>query len=175
LSGGDRFATSTDRPVLAALGAALGKVIYTLDSFVDLPADYHCDRFNALTAAIEMLHKASLLHDDLIDGDDYRRGKPAFHCRHGLEKTIIAGDLLVALAGARFQRFAGPELTGRWLELYRKLCYGEFLDVISGRTFSTQSDLSIGEWPFIGKSPALVGGNLRPALSVVCAPEDWRR
>ena len=51
-AGGDLFATPADRPVLAALGAALGRVIYVLDSFVDLPTDYRCDRFNALAAAL---------------------------------------------------------------------------------------------------------------------------
>lgn len=51
-AGGDLFATPADRPVLAALGAALGRVIYVLDSFVDLPADYRCHRFNALAAAL---------------------------------------------------------------------------------------------------------------------------
>lgn len=84
-----------------------------------------------LAAAIEMLHKASLIHDDLIDHDDYRRGKPAFHLQHGSEKAIIIGDLLVALASVRFARFAGENQIEHWLSQYHKLCYGELLDVIS--------------------------------------------
>ncbi|NLY91520.1 MAG: polyprenyl synthetase family protein [Firmicutes bacterium] len=120
-----------------------------------------------LAAAIEMLHKASLLHDDLIDGDDYRRGKPAFHRRYGPEKTIIVGDLLVALAGTRFQRFAGPELTGDWLELYRKLCYGEFLDVISG---DEEVDRPFIEAMIYGKTAGFLEFILGTAAALCQAP-----
>ncbi|GEM_PF-3982175 len=48
--------------------------------------------------AIELLHTASLIHDDIIDGDTERRGKAALHIEFGLETAILAGDLLLALA-----------------------------------------------------------------------------
>lgn len=51
-----------------------------------------------LACAIEILHKASLLHDDLVDGDDNRRGRPAFWSRFGAHDAVITGDLLVALS-----------------------------------------------------------------------------
>lgn len=48
-------------------------------------------------AACELLHNATLVHDDLQDGDRYRRGKPAVWARHGAAQAINAGDLLLML------------------------------------------------------------------------------
>jgi len=51
-----------------------------------------------LACAIELLHKASLIHDDLIDGDTLRRGKPTFWKTQGEKQAIIVGDVLIGLA-----------------------------------------------------------------------------
>lgn len=40
-------------------------------------------------------HVASLIHDDIIDGDDERRGQPALHARYGLGAAILTGDFLI--------------------------------------------------------------------------------
>jgi heptaprenyl diphosphate synthase len=49
-------------------------------------------------SAIEILHVASLLHDDVIDGGRIRRGAPALWTPHGTKAAILAGDLLLSLA-----------------------------------------------------------------------------
>ncbi|MEN8216349.1 MAG: polyprenyl synthetase family protein [Pseudomonadota bacterium] len=51
-----------------------------------------------LACAIELLHKASLIHDDLIDGDSLRRGMPTFWKTQGEKQAIIVGDVLIGLA-----------------------------------------------------------------------------
>ena len=51
-----------------------------------------------LACAIELLHKASLIHDDLIDGDKFRRGQPTFWQTYGDKQAIIVGDVLIGLA-----------------------------------------------------------------------------
>ena len=48
-------------------------------------------------AACELLHNASLIHDDLQDGDEVRRGRPAVWARYGQVQAINAGDLLLML------------------------------------------------------------------------------
>lgn len=48
-------------------------------------------------AAVELLHNASLVHDDIQDGDRARRGRPALWARHGTAQAINAGDLLLML------------------------------------------------------------------------------
>jgi geranylgeranyl pyrophosphate synthase len=46
----------------------------------------------------ELLHNASLIHDDLIDGDTQRRGHPAVWSKYGKPKALLVGDLLIAKA-----------------------------------------------------------------------------
>lgn len=50
-----------------------------------------------LAAACELLHNASLVHDDVQDGDRIRRGRPALWTRWGAPQAINAGDLLLML------------------------------------------------------------------------------
>ncbi len=51
-------------------------------------------------AAIEMLHNALLIHDDVQDGSELRRGKPTLHALHGVPLAINAGDALLFAAFA---------------------------------------------------------------------------
>ena len=53
-------------------------------------------RLVSIAAAIEMLHLASLVHDDIIDGADYRRGSPALHRTFPTETAVLMGDYLFA-------------------------------------------------------------------------------
>ena len=49
-------------------------------------------------AAIEMVHAASLLHDDVIDNSEVRRGMPAFWAAKGVQGAILFGDMLICKA-----------------------------------------------------------------------------
>jgi len=52
-----------------------------------------------LGAAFELLHLASLLHDDIVDLAEVRRGRAAAHLAFGVPETVLAGDYLMAKAG----------------------------------------------------------------------------
>src|SRR6202034_1092187 len=47
-----------------------------------------------LGAVVEMVHTATLVHDDIIDGADTRRGRPSANTTWGNEKCVLAGDWL---------------------------------------------------------------------------------
>ncbi len=49
-------------------------------------------------AAVELLHNALLIHDDIQDGSDLRRGKPTLHALHGVPLALNAGDALLFTA-----------------------------------------------------------------------------
>jgi len=51
----------------------------------------------SLCLAIEALHKASLVHDDIEDDDSFRYGRPALHRQHGVGPALNVGDYLVGL------------------------------------------------------------------------------
>ena len=54
------------------------------------------DDLSALKEAIECFHKASLVHDDIQDGDEERYGRPTVWVRYGVPAAIAVGDWLVA-------------------------------------------------------------------------------
>lgn len=49
-------------------------------------------------AAIETLHKSTLIHDDMVDEDEMRRGVQTFHVKYGRELGIVSGDLVSSMA-----------------------------------------------------------------------------
>ena len=65
------------------------------------------DQAIAIAAACELLHNASLVHDDLQDKDPVRRGRDAVWRRHGEAAAVCVGDLLLSAAYAALAR-TGP-------------------------------------------------------------------
>ena len=51
-----------------------------------------------LAVAIEYIHNFTLIHDDLMDGDEVRRGMPTVHIGYGMPTAVLAGDALFAKA-----------------------------------------------------------------------------
>jgi octaprenyl-diphosphate synthase len=62
--------------------------------------------------ALELIHSATLLHDDIIDGGELRRGKPSALAVYGLGNTLVAGDFLFCRAFALCARFEAQVI--RW-------------------------------------------------------------
>lgn len=64
-------------------------------------------------AAVELLHNATLIHDDLQDGDVVRRGRPTVWATHGAAEAINAGDLLLTLPYLAVERIPTTD-ANRW-------------------------------------------------------------
>jgi octaprenyl-diphosphate synthase len=76
--------------------------------------------------ALELIHSATLLHDDIIDGGDTRRGKPSALATFGLGDTLVGGDFLFCRAFALCARFEAQVV--RWAaEACVSLTEGEIL------------------------------------------------
>ncbi len=82
-----------------------------------------------LGTVVEMVHTATLVHDDIIDGADTRRGRPSANTRWGNEKCVLAGDWLYMQAF----RVALEEKNLRVLELLigltQQMVEGELLQI----------------------------------------------
>jgi len=61
-------------------------------------ADYSGDGHIKLAAAVEFMHTATLLHDDVVDESEMRRGKPAARMVWGNEASVLVGDFLLGQA-----------------------------------------------------------------------------
>jgi geranylgeranyl diphosphate synthase, type II len=101
---------------------------------------------DALDAAValELLHSAFLVHDDIEDGATRRRGEPALHVSHGLGLALNAGDGLCALALSALARCAsrqpaevGAALLGEVAHLFRRTVEGQAWELgwIADRAF----------------------------------------
>jgi heptaprenyl diphosphate synthase len=85
-------------------------------------------RLVRLAAVIELLHLASLLHDDVIDRAAVRRGHPAAHVVAGQESAVLAGAACLARA-AQEAADLGPWVSRALAVVTAELAYGELLDV----------------------------------------------
>lgn len=76
-------------------------------------------------AACEMIHMASLVHDDVIDGASMRRGLPAVHVLWGVHSAILAGDYLFAKANGLALRYASLGIDRLLNMAVELMCQGE--------------------------------------------------
>tara|TARA_B100000287_G_scaffold248710_1_gene233825 strand:- start:745 stop:2475 length:1731 start_codon:yes stop_codon:yes gene_type:complete len=86
-------------------------------------------------AAIEIIHNFTLVHDDIMDDDDVRRGRPAVHIEYDLPTAINAGDAMLAIAFEAMAVAEGiepellPFLVKRIGRMVRKCSEGQQLDI----------------------------------------------
>jgi geranylgeranyl diphosphate synthase, type I len=95
-------------------------------------------------AALELLHAFALIHDDLMDNSDTRRGRPALHLQiaaqhrrhswagdpdgYGRAMALLVGDLAFATASRLAAALPAPALT-MWRRMVDQLVLGQFLDL----------------------------------------------
>ena len=77
----------------------------------------------------EMIHTASLFHDDVIDGADTRRGLPAVHNVFGSKVAILAGDYLLARASICLARLRNSEVIETMSTIIEHLVRGEIMQL----------------------------------------------
>jgi geranylgeranyl pyrophosphate synthase len=77
----------------------------------------------------EMIHTASLFHDDVIDGADTRRGIPAVHMVFGNKMAILAGDYLLARASICLARLRNVQVVETMSTIIEHLVRGEVMQM----------------------------------------------
>lgn len=91
-----------------------------------------------LGAAIELLHAATLLHDDILDNAHLRRGRPAAHTVFPPTTVVLAGDAMLAKAMLMVSAFGDTRLTDCISEAVMRTAEGEITEF----TFLRNPDLS---------------------------------
>lgn len=104
--------------------------------------------------AVELMHNFTLVHDDIMDKDDVRRGRPTVHVAWDADVAILTGDGLIALAYRQLFRTPTPrlrELGEVFSEGIIEVCEGQALD----KDFEERSTVSMDEYlRMIGKKTA---------------------
>ena len=82
-----------------------------------------------LGISFEYLHAATLFHDDIIDGSETRRGKPAVHKEFDIVAAILAGDFLHAHSMATVSKYAGSRGLSSFCKATMGMVDGEFMQL----------------------------------------------
>ena len=109
--------------------------------------------------AVELIHTATLIHDDIIDRAPLRRSQPSFHHRWGTERAVLMGDYLHATAFTLLARLGVPYVMETLADVCQQLCRGELREVEA----RYRLDLSEDEYLDIirDKTASLIGGCCR--------------
>lgn len=93
-----------------------------------------------LGAIVELIHAASLLHDDVIDEAMLRRGVESVNATHGSKVAIMLGDILYSKAFSALTAF-DPQIARTISESVTRLSIGEMMDVEMAQQFNLDRDL----------------------------------
>jgi geranylgeranyl pyrophosphate synthase len=98
-----------------------------------------------VAAAVELLHNFTLVHDDIMDEDDTRRGQETVHKKWNISTAILAGDGLMGFAFQRLLRTPnGPirKMAKRFTDAMIIICEGQGLD----KEFEKKRSVSLEEY-----------------------------
>lgn len=157
-----RESVKSDSPLLTEIAMhvieAGGKRIRPAICVLSYKAVGGTDRnvMNAIEAsvAVELIHSATLIHDDITDEGEKRRGRVTAYRKYGVHNALVAGDFMF-VQGFKYGQFLSPESIRIAAEAYERLAEGEmlqeqwknnvgipkdtYLEIISGKTASVFS------------------------------------
>ena len=119
------------RPVLCLLGN-------------ELFSELHPDAFLA-AKAVELFHNFSLVHDDMMDEANLRRGQPTVHTKYDPNTALLVGDIMVIRAYEYLQPIQSNHLSkilGLFNQTAREVCEGQQLDM----DYAKRSTVSMDEY-----------------------------
>ena len=89
------------------------------------------DKWQRLAAITEMIHTASLIHDDVLDAADTRRGGSAVHRMYSNKAAVLSGDFLLARASIALAKLEHYEVTQEMAKSLEALVQGEIMQLKS--------------------------------------------
>lgn len=147
------------RPVLTLMGYSLYKD--------------DVERAIPTALALETYHNHTLLHDDLMDNADMRRGMPTVHKRWNANTAVLSGDTMLIMACRKMMETRTPHLASLmdlFLRTQQEICEGQQYDV----NFETRIDVSVEEYIEMIrlKTSVLLACALQCGAMVAEAPES---
>jgi len=132
---------------------------------------------NAAAAAIELLHCASLVHDDLpcFDDSPLRRGRPSVHRAYGERLAVLAGDALIVLAFSTLTRGARriPERLPGLIELTAS-SVGMPRGIIAGQAWECEPAVNVADYQQLKTGALFAAATAAGAAAAGHDPLPWR-
>ncbi|MDR2891114.1 MAG: polyprenyl synthetase family protein [Alistipes sp.] len=104
---------------------------------------------------VEMMHTASLVHDDVIDESDTRRGRPSMRAMAGSRAAVIAGDMILAKSIVCGLDSAQYDIVDYVVRAMSELCEGELIQSEQSRKLEMTREIYLD---IIGKKTAVLFG-----------------
>jgi len=111
------------RAILVLIGGSFGKI----------------EKNNLLhiAAAVEILHLATLVHDDIVDDSNLRRGKSTINATHGIKSALFMGDYLFSESYILFSKFASSKSITNISETIKFVCKSEINQFLTAYSLSS--------------------------------------
>ena len=137
------------RPIICMLSCEIfgGNYRNTTDAFI----------------ALELIHNGTLIHDDVIDDDNYRRGQNSVHTKFGNKRAILAGDILLSLSLKYAINTGKIGIIGKLSDAAVKMVQGVAIQTqMRGKVVSMQQylDLAYLKSGSLFETAAVIGGML---------------
>ena len=91
-------------------------------------------------SAIELLHTESIIHDDIIDEENQRRGKPSFHVKYGYNSSILTADFVLGVILNISSKLKDSRIINELSNAATKMSEGEMMEIRLGKETSITED-----------------------------------
>jgi octaprenyl-diphosphate synthase len=91
-------------------------------------------------SAIELLHTESVIHDDIIDEENIRRGKPSFHVKYGYNNSILTADFVLGIILNIGSKMDDSRVSGELSKAAIKMSEGEIMEIKLGKDRKIKED-----------------------------------
>jgi geranylgeranyl pyrophosphate synthase len=147
------------RPTIALLAGRFG--------------NYRPEVLVPLAASIELLHTATLVHDDVIDESDARRGRPTANARHHNAAAVMLGDYMFAHAAELICRTESLDIVKLFSRTLMAMASGELAQDLSAYEYSQDTMDYFAR--ISGKTASLFATSAEGGALAAGAPESWVR
>lgn len=140
------------------------RLLYLMGELYDIPIDHRLQ----LGRVVELVHNATLTHDDVIDNSHIRRDSPSMPALMDNKKSVLLGDYMLAKALHELSQFNNPALTTELTLTLKELVEGEWIQYentdpyeISHHlytTLATKKTGSLFRWCFVAPHVAFYKG-----------------
>lgn len=145
------------RPAIALLAGRLG--------------DYDLEKLVPLAASVELLHTATLIHDDVIDAAQERRGKPTAAALFNNASSVMLGDYMFAHAAEFVARTGNIRVIRNFADTLRVMANGELTQDMSAYEYSPDVQRYLDR--IYGKTASLFATAAEGGAIVTGAPEEF--
>jgi geranylgeranyl pyrophosphate synthase len=146
------------RPTIALLAGQFG--------------DYQPDKLVPLAASIELLHTATLVHDDVIDASDTRRGRETINSRYHNAAAVMLGDYMFAHAANLICQTESIEVVRVFSRTLMSMASGELTQDMSAYEYGQDTMKYFNR--IAGKTASLYATSAHGGALVAGAQEDWK-